>query len=186
MKKILALCIFSILLSCNSNEVQNVNIKNQYSLELPDFLSKASNLHEDASLQYQNVLREFYVVVIDEPKQDFFDIATTTTDFSADFNGFHQILKSGLEEGIQKIEITPSKDTQINGLKAKTFSLTGEIETIPIYYEIAYIEGKDRFYQIVTWTLKDNKEKYSAQMRKILSSFKESGTARKSSGRSKN
>lgn len=184
MKKILALCLFTILLSCDSKEVQTVTIKNKYTLQLPGFLSKATDLHEDASLQYQNALREFYVVVIDEPKQDFYNIAETTEDFPADFEGYHQILRSGLEEAIEDIDIAPTKDTQINGLKAKTFSLTGNIETIPVFYEIAYIEGKDRFYQIVTWTLKDNKEKYSEQMRNILSSFKESGTAR-SNDRSK-
>ena len=184
MKKILALSLFTILLSCDSNEVQTVNIKNQYSLEVPDFLSEAHDLHDDASLQYQNALREFYVVVIDEPKQDFYDIASTTTDFPADFNGYHQILRSGLEESIQKIEITPSKDTQINGLKAKTFSLTGEIEKIPVYYEVGYVEGKDRFYQVVIWTLKDNQQKYKTQMQKIISSFKETGAGR-SSDRSK-
>jgi hypothetical protein len=184
MKKIIALCLFTVLLSCDSNEVQTVSIKNQYSLELPDFLSKARDLHEDASLQYQNALREFYVVVIDEPKQEFFDIASTTTDFPADFNGYHQILRSGLEEAIQKIEITQSKDAQINGLKAKMFSLTGEIESIPVYYEVAYVEGKDRFYQIVIWTLKDNQEKYKTQMQQIIKSFKETGAGR-SSDRSK-
>lgn len=184
MKKTLALCLVALLLSCNSKEVQTVTIKNQYSVQLPDFLSKAKDLHQGASLQYQNALREFYVVVIDEPKKDFYAIAETTEDFPADFNGYHQILKNELEEGIQDIQITPTKDTQINGLKAKTFSLTGEIGTIPVYYEVAYIEGKDKFYQIVTWTLKDNKEKYAEQMQKILSSFKETGTAR-SNDRSK-
>lgn len=184
MKKIVALCLFTILLSCDSKEVQTVTVKNKYTLQVPDFLSKSSDLHEDASLQYQNALREFYVVVIDEPKEDFYSIAETTEDFPADFEGYHQILRSGLEQEIGKVDITPTKDTQINGLKAKTFSLSGEIETIPVFYEIAYIEGKDRFYQIVTWTLKDNKEKYGEQMRNIVSSFKESGTAR-SSDRSK-
>lgn len=184
MKKILALCLFTVLLSCDSKEVQTITIKNEYSLQLPDFLSKASDLHENASLQYQNTLREFYVVVIDEPKQDFYNIAETTEDFPADFNGYHEILRSGLEEAIEDIDITPTKDTQINGLKAKTFSLTGQIETIPVYYEVAYVEGKNKFYQIVTWTLKDNKEKYGEQMRNILLSFKESGTAR-SNDRSK-
>lgn len=180
MKKILALCLFLSLASCEeSKNVETITVPNKYTVELPDYLSKAHDLHDDASLQYQNALKEFYVVIIDEPKQDFFNIAKTTEDFPADFEGYHQILKSGLEESIQKIEISESKDLQINGLKAKTFSLTGEIEAIPVYYDVAYIEGKDRFYQIVTWTLKNNKEKYETQMHAILSSFKEIGSGRR-------
>lgn len=178
MKKILAYCLFPILFSCESKEVKTITIKNKYSVELPEFLSKSQGLHDNASLQYQNVFKEFYIVVIDEPKKEFAEIASTTEDFSPDLNGYHQILKSGLEEGIQKIDITPTKDIQINGLKAKTFSLTGELSEIPIYYNVAYIEGKDTFYQIVTWTLKSSKQKYQEPMEKIISSFKEIGSGR--------
>ncbi|MFC6097154.1 hypothetical protein ACFPVY_10915 [Flavobacterium qiangtangense] len=185
MKKILALCLFTTLFSCSeSKEVETVTIKNKFTIELPDYLSEARDLHQDASLQYQNALREFYVVVIDEPKQEFFDIASTTSDFPADFNGYHDILKGGLEDEIAKVDITPTKDLQINGLKAKTFSLTGDIEGTPVYYEVAYLEGKERFYQIVTWTLETSKDKYKDPMQKIINSFKEIGADR-SSERSK-
>lgn len=178
MKKLLAFCLLSILLSCESKEVETITIKNKYSIELPEFLSKAQDLHNDASLQYQNVFKELYVVVIDEPKQEFAEIASTTEDFSPDLNGYHQILKSSFEEGVHNIDITPTKDIQINGLKAKTFSLTGELTEIPIYYNVAYIEGKDTFYQIITWTLKSSKQKYQEPMEKIIYSFKEIGSGR--------
>lgn len=179
MKKLIVLALFTTFLSCSeSKEVETVTIKDKFTVELPDYLSEAKNLHPDASLQYQNALKEFYVVVIDEPKEEFLNIAATTTDFSADFNGYHDILRNGLEEEIEKNKITPTKDTQINGLKAKTFTLTGEVDKIPVYYEVAYLEGKDRFYQIVSWTLESSKDKYHEPMQKIIKSFKEIGTDR--------
>jgi len=185
MKKIFALCIFVALTSCSeSKEVETITIKNKFTVQLPEYLSETQDLHQGASLQYQNALKEFYVVIIDEPKQEYFDIAATTTDFSADFDGYHDILKTGLEGDIAEIKITPTKDLQINGLKAKTFSLTGDIEGIPVYYEVAYLDGKERFYQIVTWTLETSKDKYKEPMQKIINSFKEIGTDR-SSDRSK-
>jgi len=180
MKKIIVLCLFAFLLSCDSNKVETVTVKNKFSLELPSFLSKARDLHNDASLQYQNAFKEFYVVVIDEPKQEFYDVANTTTDFTPDLNGYYQILKNSLEESISDTQFTPTKDIQINGLKAKTFSFTGEIDNLPIFYDIAYIEGKETFYQVVIWTLKGSKEKFNEPMDKIISSFKEIGSGRKS------
>lgn len=179
MKKILVLFLFTLLLSCDSNKVETVTVKNKYSLELPSFLSEAKGLHDQASLQYQNAFKEFYVVVIDEPKQAFFDVAATTTDFTPDLNGYHQILRNSLEESIKDATFEPTKDVQINGMKAKTFTLTGTIEEIPIFYDIAYIEGKDTFYQIVIWTVKSSKEKFHEPMDKIISSFKEIGSERK-------
>lgn len=176
MKKLIVFSFFALLVSCDSNKVETVTVKNKYSLELPEFLSEARDLHDKASLQYQNAFKEFYVVVIDEPKQEFLEVAEGTTDFTPDFNGYHQILRSSLEETIKESEFTPTKDVRINGLKAKTFSLTGKVEEIPIFYDIAYIEGKDTFYQVVIWTLKSSKEKFKEPMDKILSSFKEIGS----------
>ena len=38
----------------NNNEVQNVVVKNMYSINVPSFLSPTTKLGEDASLQYWN------------------------------------------------------------------------------------------------------------------------------------
>ena len=184
MKKIIALLFFATLTSCSeSKEVETVAVQDKYTLQLPDYLSEANDLHPDASLQYQNALKEFYVVVIDEQKQGFYD-AAAMTDYTADFAGYHDILKNGMEAEIDDVKISATVDTQVNGLKAKTLSLTGGIEGIPVYYEIGYLEGKDRFYQIVTWTLESNKDKYKEPMQKIISSFRETGADR-GSGRAK-
>ena len=51
MKKIFFLLLPFLILSCQSNETQKITIQNLYEIELPKTLSKADNLHEDASLQ---------------------------------------------------------------------------------------------------------------------------------------
>lgn len=181
MKKIIALCLLTFIFSCgSSDEVETVTVDHKYSLELPSFLSKGTGLHDDASLQYQNVFKEFYIVVIDEPKKGFIDVLKDT-EYSPDLQGYYDVLTGGLEETIENINFEPVKDVQINGLKAKTFSITGTIaeKKLDIFYKIAYIEGKDSFYQIVTWTIKDSKDKYAPQMDKIIRSFKEIGNSRK-------
>lgn len=173
MKKIFTLLfVATALFACNSDKIETVSIKNQYSVDLPSFLSKATTLHEDASLQYQNAMREFYVVVIDETKQEFHS-AVQETDFTADLSGYAQVLRTSLEQSMSDGKFSTVTDTQINGLKAKTFTFEGTMEGLPIYYSVAYIEGKDHYYQIVSWTLQKSKDKYQEQMKAIASSFKE-------------
>lgn len=169
MKKIIAVGLLLVLLiSCDSKtEFQTVKIKNRYSLELPDFLSEAQNLNPDASLQYQNPLREFYVMVLDEPKTDF------PISSKVDLNAYRDILRPNLEASLEKPSFSPEKDTVINGLKAKLFTLSGTTEGLDIYYKFAYIESKTHFYQVLTWTLLNRKDQFSSDMDKIIASFKE-------------
>lgn len=167
MKKLLALTALVILLiSCNSNtEYQTVKVKNKYSLELPDFLSEVQNLNPEASLQYQNPLKEFYVIVLDEPKADFTDPIS--------LEEYKNILRTNLEASLENPTFSPIRDTVINGLKTKLSSLSDKTDGIAIYYQFAYIESKTHFYQILTWTLENRKDKFSQDMDKIIASFKE-------------
>jgi len=173
------------LLSCTSDKTETITVKNKYSIELPSFLSEAKGLHDMASLQYQNAFKEFYIVIIDEAKEEFATAAKVTTEYTPDFNGYYQILRGSLEASIKDGVFTDTKDTRINGLKAKTFTLTGKVDEIPVFYDIAYVEGKDRFYQIVIWTIESSKEKFKEPMDKILSSFKEIGSGKSSDRSSK-
>ena len=64
MKKLLLLATLFFIISCQENEkTQTIKIKNQYSLDLPESLSLATNLNNEASLQYQYLPEEFYVIV---------------------------------------------------------------------------------------------------------------------------
>lgn len=177
MKKIIPLCLFYLLLSCNSKKAETVTINNKYSVELPGFLSKATNLNEEASLQYQNIFKEFYVIVLDEPKKVLIDIADDLA-VEPNLESYFSVLKSGMEETFDNVAFIDIKDTKINGLKAKTFAVTGNVEGIDAYYKIAYIEGKDSYYQILTWTLLKNQQKHTPEMDKIIASFKEIGNAK--------
>lgn len=177
MKKIIALLCFTALLSCESDKLETVTIPGKYTVELPGFLSKATGLHDEAALQYQNVFKEFYIIILDEPKQQFNEMMLLS-ETSPGLESYASILKDGLAEVIKDEKFDDIKDTQVNGMKSKTFSVAGEIEGIDAFYKIAYVEGKENYYQIVTWTLVDKKEKYAPQMDQIIGSFRELGTSR--------
>ena len=89
-----------------------------------------------------------------------------------------------MEETIEEVKFMDVKNTKINGLNAKTFSVTGKVDGIDAFYKIAYIEGKDTYYQVLIWSLLKKQEKYTPEMEKIIASFKEIGSS-KSADRSK-
>jgi len=169
MKKVLLLGFLSILfISCNSKtEYQTVKIKNRYSLDLPEYMGEAKDLNTEASLQYQNTFRELYTIVLDEPKTDFPNPQEVNLE---DFTG---IVRENLESNLENPIFSTTRDTVINGLKAKLFSLSDDSEGVSIYYQFAYIESKNHFYQILTWTLENRKDQYVTDMDKIIASFKE-------------
>ncbi|GGB79571.1 hypothetical protein GCM10007424_19670 [Flavobacterium suaedae] len=185
MKKfILLITISTILLSCggNSNETQTIKVKNLYSIEIPGYFEKASNLNKDASLEYQNIFKDIYIMVIDEPKSEFNDVIEEngmTYLYEPNLSGYAKIVKETFGNSGTMDSIPNLKDRTINGLKAKTFHCTGTVEGEDIYWVSACLEGKDHYYQIVSWTQAGSKEDYKPDMYAMINSFKELNKSKK-------
>lgn len=177
--------LFTALASCNSNldQTKSIKVKNQYSLDIPEALNKVTNLNDDASLQYQNPLKELYIIVIDETKESVNNaISLNNLDetYTPDINGYSELLLSNYMDGEIELKQNPVlRDTIINGLKSKVTDIEGNSEGYDIYWKAAYIEGKNNYYQVLAWTLGSKKEEHKNIMRKMLESFKETDKSRK-------
>lgn len=172
----LLLILFTSFISCsNGDEVKLVKTDYDYSIEIPAFLTKVSNLNEDASLQYQHAWKELYMIVIDENKTEM-DKAIEEYDLSPEYSnnlkGYTNLILFNFEENLGLYNISV-EDTYINQLPAKQFSTTGLVDGIEIFYSVALIEGKHKYYQVMTWTLADKKNQYEQQMKDAIQSFKE-------------
>lgn len=186
MKKIRMSCcilISFLIVSCANEEIQSIKIKGQYEIKLPKTLSKADNLHEDASLQYQNIFNEFYTIVIDEPISDFNDLVTQdeylAESYKPNLTGYSNLLKDNLSATIKNGKFSKFEDTKINGMEAKLMNVTGTVDGIDVYYQFGFVKGRDRYYQIVNWTELERKDNHSGAMEKIISSFKELNRTKK-------
>lgn len=178
MKKIVVflLAILSFT-SCESVEADQIlTVGNRYSISIPSFLKKVTTLNEDASLQYQHAWKNFYVIVIDEPKEEVQKAISDnnlTDRFANNLEGYKNLNLEIIKQGMSSPMISKTKDTNINKMPSKIITMTSKIEGTAIYYAIAYIEGKDRYYQITTWTLTNKENEYKEKMNRILYSFKE-------------
>ena len=179
MKPIIAYLLISLfLLACQADDsTQLVTIDSKYTVMLPSFLEKAgTTLNDDASLQYMHGWKEFYVVVIDENKSDFesaIDNNQLSDRYSKDIDGYSKIMAEKFESSISASENNGWMPITIHNQPARIKTLRGSTEGVDAFYYIAIIEGKDHFYQVMTWTLAEKEKEFQNQMKAIIYSFKE-------------
>ena len=167
-----ALTLF-ILSSCNDT-VETVKVDGKYTIDLPSYLNKADDLNKAASLQYKNEMREFYVLVFDEPREDFHKAVTAGgLDYGPNLDGYSGLLADDITKA-SGLEVHPElKKKTINGLNARILEIEGKVKDLDIYWKIAYLEGKNRYYQILTWTTPSKKADNEEAMDAVIISFKE-------------
>jgi hypothetical protein len=178
MKKITLLILaVTYFASCSeSKKNQTIVVGSTYSIELPDFMTKSYDLNEEASLQYQNTIRELYAIIIDEQIEDLNYVLEEyglTDLYSNDLNGYVDLLLEDFLNSVNAEDVSEVQDLKLNGLKAKIIDFNGEVDETKVYYNVAFIEGKERYYQIIVWTLSDRKAKHKEIMKNIVNSFKE-------------
>ena len=166
------------IVSCNKSEtVQTVKIKNQYSIELPESLSKTNDLNDDASLQYQNLYDEFYIIVIDEKTTEIDDLFTTLNK-KLGLTSYVDFIKTDYEKGMKSPVFSGIKKGKIHGLESQIISISGRYENMEVFYKIAFLKSEKYYYQVMLWTLLDKKEEHEKEMDKVIASFKEIKTVK--------
>lgn len=180
---ILGMCLMN---SCNEtnkenlsldSDFQTVTINDDYEMKIPNYMVKTKELNKLASLQYMHALKETYVVVLDESKDDF--IATYKS--INIYNDSLSVVLNYCNAQIKNITSTIKNPTQfnrksstINGLISESINIEGNFEDVKqkISYFFTFIEGKDKLYMIMTWTLKDRMDLYRDTYQKVSESFR--------------
>lgn len=188
LKSIFILCFALLLNACfdlPKNETENlslgsdfntVKVNDQYSIALPKYMKEAVNLNGDASLQYQNIFKEVYITVIDEPKQELIEIFKELDewdDSKSVVKNYRDIQLQFLSEGIAIENRSDPRSIKINGLDAEVMDIDGKVEDVAhaIAYRLAFIEGNEKVYVIMAWTLKDKRKKLQNTFQQIIMSF---------------
>lgn len=168
-----------VLNSCNSkdgNSVRKVAINDLYSVEIPDILSKATNLNDEASLQYQNLFKELYIIVLDETKESVNEVLSsydTSDSYQENVRGYANLMIANFATGFDEYKVVEEKETELNGMKCILYSIDSESDGIKCYYNMGLFESKSHYYQVHIWTLKEKKDEHLARMDAMMKSFKE-------------
>jgi hypothetical protein len=158
-----------------------VKINDEYSVKLPDYMKKAESLNDEASLQFQNTFKETYIIVIDEPKEEFITTFIELDQYDSSLSAvenYKLIQMKNLEEAMTRNFVSEPKKLKIHGLDAIQVQMDGNIEAVPneIAYFLTFIEGRDKLYMMMAWTLRERKEKYSNTFESISKSFRQLGS----------
>lgn len=172
-----ALPVFLILVACGPQKGnETVVINDLYSMEIPNALNPTTDLNEDASLQYQNVFKELYVIVIDETASEFKDALVENgidSLYTNDLYGYSDLLMTGVNMELGNGRSPEFVDKNINGLEARVVDLDAVYDGLDIFYKFAFFQGKEHYYQIMTWCLAERKYVHQQDMDDMINSFRE-------------
>ena len=130
----------------------------------------------------ENALKELYVIVIDEPQTELESAIMNNgleNDYTADLKGYSRLIIDGIDPSVKVDTVADFKDGTLNGMKSRQLNMTGITNGVNIYWKFAFLEGKNNYYQIMVWTLADNKKKFDDDMQDIINSFKETDRSAK-------
>lgn len=162
--------------SLGTETFYTASINQDYKLSIPKFMTGTTGLNEEASLQYQSLLKEAYLLVIDEPKAGFEEVYRDLNQYDDDLSIMQNYRDARIKILSRTTEInrkTKPEFLKINGLDAETMELDANIEGVAneISYFLTFIEGDDRVYMIMAWTLKNKKIEHKKTFKTIAESF---------------
>jgi hypothetical protein len=164
MKPVLACALLLTLFSsCTKVKWAQVNVNEKYALQLPDYLEPGT-FYKQASLQFKNEEKEFYLVVLDESRAQIKEYGLEY-DLDTYFKVSARVLDS--TEKVSPIRMVLNADS------ARSAEFTGKISGNDVYYNLVAVETKDNFYKLLIWMLKRDKELYAPDVTRIIHSFRE-------------
>lgn len=159
-----------------AEDFNTVVINDQYQIDIPRFMKSTTGLNDEASLQYQNIFKEAYTIIIDEPKDEFVDIFKELGNYDDNLSlleNYRDIQLQFFAERMQVNDQSPVKSLKINGLDAEQVEMDANVEGVDeeISYFLTFLEGTDNVYMVMCWTLKSKKEEHGKTYGVIAESF---------------
>ncbi len=183
MKKYLftLLTAISLLVGCSGNKQQEfLDATKTFSIQTAQSLKREKGLNEEAQLQIADKERELYLIGLAENKKEvettFIDSGLITEDNTDNIysvfseTALQMLLNTVIVDNQEEIKLS---NLEINGFPAKQSSFVANVNGLNVYYIFTTINGTKEFYQFLTWTLEEFKDKSDVEMRNMILSFKE-------------
>lgn len=146
-----------------------------FTMDIPDYMVSTTSLDASRPFQYMNAYKEQYIVASFEDR-DLVEpsLKALKPEGKTFLEQYVNYNKQVIEEGVNISAQEKPKNMIIDGMKAQLLQFDGTVEGIsePISYYTVFIEGKDRIYFVMTWTLESKKEEFKDVADKMIKSFK--------------
>ena len=176
MKNASKVLVFVLLMmmnwSCNRNEKFETVTFPDFQVDLPEYMTEVDLQNPNAQLQYGDILKEHYVLVIEERVSD---LESLGFDFTIeDYMDFalENVLNTISNSKSERLNETVKNDTGIDYITYKIWGTFDE-EDIDVYYRLTVYKSDDNFYNLMTWCMAEDERAYEPIMDKMVKSFKE-------------
>lgn len=160
MKYWMMLLLATTMAACKyTGELEVKEVPGKFKISVTDYLSKADDLHPNAVFQYSSPYRTVYLVVLDTSKSDLA------------LDDYAQLAANNIANVLKDSLVQLNDTITISGANTMVYDIEGVITGEGIWYYLAIVEGKEKYYQILGWTLERRKDKYSDDIRKMVQSF---------------
>mgnify|MGYP003591033411 FL=1 len=156
-------------------ELKPTTAGQKISVSYPSSYVKSWDLHDDAMLQMSNSAAEKYNIIIQDEKAGL-------QAYQLAFDNMEEAIKfysKGLVEGLEKSKTSKISTHKIGNNNIAEMTIEGfnfneeTEEKTKIFYLLTLVETPSYYYQILSWTLWEYKDKYLNEFKNIASTFKE-------------
>ncbi len=124
-----------------------------YTVDIPDYMASTFELNDVATLQYQNVNKEAYTIVIEDNKTQLENLGVKFIN-PADF--LKQFVDSYMLDAVER-SVSEITEFVANNNKHAQQELYWTLEDSKFFMIITVVETKTHFYKILSWSLEANK-----------------------------
>ena len=139
---------------------------------------KTYDLNADASLQIMNAIKEKYTIIIQDDREALKDLKLEFSDSEEALAYYAKNIIEGLKDNDKK-KASKIKNFKIGDYNASEMAIEGQTsddetgELMNIFYFYTVIKTPNNYYQILSWSKLEDRQKYEDEFRDIAKSFKE-------------
>ncbi len=140
-----------------------------YTMKVADYLVRTYELNDVASLQYQNTMKEVYMIVIHDTKDELEKAGIVFTGASDFLGGFVGNYKTEAADR----RLSEEKAFKENGASFAQVELNWTEDENAFYMLITAIETDKAYYKILMWTLGQHETIYKSDFAEMARSLKD-------------
>jgi hypothetical protein len=165
------------VLLAGDTSARRIVINDEYSIMIKNHMTKATDLNDEASLQYSDIVEELYIIVIDEVSSEFKVAFQEAGDWDSTMTmaeNYRRVQMASLKEALELKSKPAVQKTTFSKYPAEIVDFVGKVEGIEplIFYKIGFIEREGKLYMIMTWTLDEMRSKHNTEMTNMVKSFR--------------
>ena len=141
-------------------------------------MSVSNDLSEEASLQYENLIKDAYLIVIDENKAEFIEIFNELEMLDSTktaLENYTQYQRESISNTMDVTSVSELREIMINGNEALMIQIDGGIPEVntDVTYLLAVIQGNANLYSVLYWTTKEQAKKMLPHFEQSIHTFQD-------------